>query len=104
MSIKKKSETMKFMEKVIGGPLTIAKLLVAIREAEDISQVEMAKKLGISRANLCDIEKGRRFISEELAEEFAQILGKSKEQFIRLSIQDRLDRVGLNYKVDVEAA
>ncbi len=104
MSTKKKSDMMQFMEKVIGGPLTIAKLLAAIREGEEMSQTEFAKKLGISRANLCDIEKGRRFVSEETAEKFAEILGESKEQFIRIAIQDRFERVGLHYRIEVEAA
>jgi len=104
MTTKKKSKAMRFMEKVIGGPLTIAKLLTAIREGEGQSQAAFARKLGISRSNLCDIEKGRRFISEETAEHFAKILKESKEQFIRIAIQDRLHRAGLRYKVDIEAA
>lgn len=95
---------MRFLEKISGGPLTIAQLLWAIREGKGLTQTEFAKKLGLSRANLCDIEKGRRFISEELAEKFAETLGESKEQFVRISIQDRLNRANLQYTVEVEAA
>ena len=104
MSTRKKSQAMKYLEKVIGGPLTIGKVLVAVREGDDLSQVDFAKKLGISRANLCDMEKGRRFISEEMAERFAEKLGESKEQFVRLAIQDRLAREGLHYRIEVVAA
>lgn len=95
---------MRFLEKISGGPLTIAQLLWAIREGKGLTQTEFAKKLDLSRANLCDIEKGRRFISEELAEKFAETLGESKEQFVRIAIQDRLKRAHLQYTVDVEAA
>ena len=95
---------MKYLEKIIGGSLTIGKLLVAIREGEELNQADFAERLGISRANLCDIEKGRRFISEEMAERFAEKLSESKEQFVRLAIQERLTREGLRYRIEVVAA
>jgi len=82
----------------------VSKLLNAIRQGEEMSQVEFAKKLGISRSNLCDIERGRRFISSELAEKFAERLGESKEQFIRIALQDQLNRAGLKYLVNIKAA
>lgn len=104
MSTRKKSDAIKFLEKITDGPLTISKLLRAIRLGEEMSQIEFANKLGISRSNLCDIEKGRRFISSELAEKFAERLGESKEQFIRIALQDQLNRAGLKYFVNIKAA
>ena len=104
MSTREKSDAVKFLEKLTGGPLTMSKLLNAIRQGEEMSQVEFAKKLGISRSNLCDIERGRRFISSELAEKFAERLGESKEQFIRIALQDQLNRSGLKYLVNIKAA
>ena len=58
-----KSDTMKFLEKKAGSPLTIATLLVAIRKSEEISQVDFADLLEISRSHLCDIEKKRKGLS-----------------------------------------
>ena len=104
MSTREKSDAVKFLEKLTGGPLTMSKLINAIRQGEEMSQVEFAKKLGISRSNLCDIERGRRFISSELAEKFAERLGESKEQFIRIALQDQLNRAGLKYFVNIKAA
>ena len=104
MRTRTKSQIMQYLEKIIGGPLAIGKLFVAVREGEELSQADFAKRLGISRANLCDIEKGRRFISEEMAERFAEKLGESKEQFVRLAIQERLAREGLHYRIEVAAA
>lgn len=101
---KAKSEALKFLEDFSGGPLTFAKLLEAIRLGENISQANFAKKLRISRAHLCDVEKGRRFVSPERAAKFAKILGYSEKRFIKLSLQDQLNRAGLDYDIEIKAA
>ncbi|MGQ3887558.1 hypothetical protein ACQUW5_00825 [Legionella sp. CNM-1927-20] len=44
----------------------------------------------------------RRFISPKMAAEFANKLGYSKKQFVRLCLQDLLDREGLDLSVSVE--
>ena len=41
------------------GPMTVALFIRSIREADGVSQTDFAKKLKISRANLCDIEQKR---------------------------------------------
>ena len=104
MSINKKSPAMKYLETATGKKLTLANLLEAIRKSDEISQVEFAKKLGISKSHLCDIEKGRKAVSPERAARFAEILGYSADQFVRLSLQSILDEAGLKMKVEVEAA
>jgi plasmid maintenance system antidote protein VapI len=53
---------------------------------------------------LCDIEKGRKVVSPERAARFAKILGRSAEQFVRLSLQELVDEAGLKMKVNVDAA
>jgi len=100
----KKSDAIKFLESLTDGPLTFARLLEAIRLGEEMSQVAFAKKLKISRAHLCDIEKARRYVSPERAAKFAKILKYSEERFIKLALQDQLSRAGLDYVVDIEAA
>lgn len=103
MTIKSKmtEDTLKNIEKVTGSKLTCGKLIWAIRQADEISQVEFANKLEISKQQLCDIENGRRHVSPKLAAKYAEILGYSKEQFIRLSLQDLVDREGLNVQVEI---
>ena len=88
MTIKPKSEAIKFLEKLIGGTPTFGDLLEAIRLGDEISLVNFAKKLQISKAHLCDIEKGRRSVSPARAAKFAKILGYSPERFVKVSIQD----------------
>ena len=104
MSTKKKSETMKFLEDTAERPLTLGGLLESIRLGDEISQTAFAKKLGISPSHLCDIEKGRKLVSPERAARFAKILGRSREQFVRLSLQMLVDEAGLKLKVSLDAA
>ena len=104
MSTKKKSAALAFVEKVAGRSLTLGGLMESIRLSEEQSLAAFAKKLGISASHLCDIEKGRKAVSALRAEEFAKNLGMSKTQFIRLALQDELNRSGLKYKITVEVA
>jgi len=104
MTTRKKSETMKFLEEAAGRPLTLRGLLESIRVGEEMSQATFAKKLGVSPSHLCDIEKGRKVVSPERAARFAKILGRSREQFVRLSLQELVDEAGLKMKVNVDAA
>ena len=62
-SKQKKSKALATLEKVNGGPVTFGKLLRSIREGETWTQVKMAKKLGISKSHLNDIEKQRKSVN-----------------------------------------
>jgi len=94
---------MKFLESLV-GELTFGGLIEAMRQAEEMSQVEFAAKLGISKQHLCDIEKGRKFVSPERAAKFAKILGHSEQSFVALALQDIVNQGALKLKVNVEAA
>lgn len=105
MTIKrKKSQAMRFLEELTGGPLTFAELIRSIRIGEEESLARFAKKLNISVAHLCDIEKGRKTVSAERAARFAHILGYSQAQFVRLALQDLVNKAKLSMQVDVRAA
>ena len=103
MTTKKKSDAMKYLEK-LAGKLTLPSLLTSIRQGEEMSQVEFAQVLGVSRQYLCDIEHSRRSISPKAAATFAKKLGYSPQQFVRLCLQDLVNRDGLKLKIDVEDA
>lgn len=104
MATKRMSPAMRSLQKAAGRPLTLGGLLESIRVGEETSQATFAKKLGVSPSHLCDIEKGRKVISPERAARFAKILGRSREQFVRLSLQELVDEAGLKMKVNVDAA
>ena len=99
-----KSDAMTFLEKLSGGPLTLAALLRSIREGEAMTQAEFAETLGISKQHLSHIENGRKVVSPERAARWASLLGYAESQFVRLALQDELHRAGLRYTVTVGAA
>lgn len=92
------------LDKLVRGSLTFARMLEAIRLGEEMSQASFAKKLGISRSHLCDIEKGRKTVSPARAAKFAKILGYSDKQFIGLALQDLVQKDGFKLRVTVDAA
>ena len=97
-------EARPFIERLVGGRITLGALIEAIRQGETMTQEELAARLAISKSHLCDIEKGRKLVSPERAARFAELLGYSSDQFVRLALQDALDRAGLRYTVRVTAA
>jgi plasmid maintenance system antidote protein VapI len=60
----------------------------SIQMCEELSQAVFAKQLGVSPSHLCDVEKGRKVVSPERAASFAKTLGRSREQLVRLSLQE----------------
>lgn len=101
MSIRKKSSTVRVLEKQLGEPLSFGLRLSSLRQAEGETLEVFASKLSISKQHLNDIEKGRKSVSPERAARFARILGFSEDRFIQLAFQDQLIQAGLNYKVHV---
>ena len=101
---KKKSDALHYLENLVGGKLTFGRLLYSIRMGEEISQVDFAKNLGISKSQLCDIEKDRRAVSPLRAVNWAKKLGYSPEQFLELALQTSLNKEGIPYTVKLVAA
>ena len=99
------------LESIAGEQLTFGSLIKSIRLGEEMTQENFANLLGISKQYLCDIEKGicdiekgKRCVSPKLASKYAEVLGYSKDQFIRLCLQDILERDGIHMVVSIEAA
>lgn len=84
--------------------MTVGSFLRSWRLSENLSQKKFAKKIKISPANLCDIEKNRKGVSPEKAEEIAGLLGYSKAVLVKLAIQEQLDAAGLKYQIQVKSA
>lgn len=86
------------------GPLTFGSLLKSFRQADDITQVDFAKKLGLSRQNVSDLESGRRIPSAQRASKIAKKLGLPETALIKLAIQDSLNRDGFKLEVNIKSA
>lgn len=98
------SDTIKKLERIAGEKLTFGGLVLSIRLGEELNQVQFAKTLGVSKQYLCDIEHNRKVVSIQVAAKWAKKLGYSPEQFVRLCIQDALNKSRLKLIVTVKAA
>lgn len=74
--------------------------MAAIREGEGWSLAEMAKRLKVTRAHVAAIERGKA-VSAQRAAKYARALGYGEAQFVRLALQDAVQRAGLRYTVEV---
>lgn len=101
---RRKSSAVRFLEDITGGPLTFGRVIRSTREAEEWPQKHLAELLGISVSHLCDIEHGRKAVSAERAAAWARRLGYPDWLWVRLALQDQLDRAGLSFVVSVDAA
>lgn len=78
--------------------------LTALRVDLGLSQVDFADKIGMSKQNLCDIERGRRYTSPKTAATLAKRLGVPSSKLVKLALQDLVNRDGLKFKVDVKSS
>ena len=85
------------------GPMTFGRFLVVERTRLDLSQAEMARHLGISRARLCDLEKGRQLASVTLALKIAKKGNLSPRVAVASCLQDQLAKAKVHWKVDLVA-
>jgi len=83
------------------GPITFADLIIISREDIELTQIKMAKKLGISKQKLCDFEKGRRVPSAKMAAAWAKKLKQPQEVWVQVVLQDQLRKDKINLKVSV---
>ena len=104
MSTRKKSKATQVLEELLGGPLSFGDALNAARLNAEVSQGELGERVGMSRSRICDIEKGRRGVTLEKAAALARALGMSETVFVKLALQDSVDRAGFDFVVDVHAA
>ncbi len=99
--------TNKSLSKVLDkklGAITFGGFLRSARTLKDMSQIEMAKFLGISKSSLCDIEKNRQFVSLHLASKIAKKCGLSETLAIEIALQQLVNRSGLKLEVAVKKA
>ena len=83
------------------GELTFALILKSHREAWEYTQKELADMLGITKASLCDLEKGRRIPSAKRAWKIASILGMNEPLWVQIALQDHLREQEIDLKISV---
>lgn len=83
------------------GSLTFGRLLKSHREGEELTQVEMAKLLRMSKQSLNDLEHGRKIPSIRRAIQIARKIKILEELVVQLILQDHIRRERLNFTVSV---
>ena len=57
--VEQSTDAAEFLNQLTGGPLTFGDAVRSARELIEISQTELAHRLGVGRQSICDVEKGR---------------------------------------------
>lgn len=104
MPTEKKTDATRFLEKLMGGALTFGAMIESTRICDEITQVELARRMGISKSYLCDLEKGRKFPSLEMAAKFGKVLGYAPAYFVQMAITEQIRKAGLKLTVEIKAA
>jgi transcriptional regulator with XRE-family HTH domain len=104
MTTKKLKDFSDLEKTVLGAPLSFGMAVEALRLRDEVSQTAFAKKLGVSRQYLCDVEKGRRQVSAEQAARFAKAFGHPPKVLVQLALQDSVNSAGLYLTVSVDDA
>jgi transcriptional regulator with XRE-family HTH domain len=84
-------------------PLTFGAVLRSWRIGEEMSQTELAALLKISRANVCDMEKGRKIPSASRAIKIARKLGMVEARAVELVLRDMLRKERIHMTISVAA-
>lgn len=100
MTTKSKFKAKKAIRK-ISGPISFGEMLHSFRLSKELSQVEMAHTLAISKQDLCNIEKGRKQVSVERAKSFAESLEMPIKTFAKYALQDQLNSAGISGEIEI---
>ena len=84
--------------------MTFGSLVRSLRMSDEMTQVELAKRLSVSKQFLSDVEKNRKDIGISFAKKVSDALGYSVEPLIELLIRDQLKKQKLNYIVELKKA
>ena len=84
--------------------MTFGGLVRSLRTSDEISQVVLAKKIGVSKQFLSDVEHNRKEVGIGFAKKISAALGYSIEPLIELLIRDQLRRQKLHYIVVLKKA
>jgi transcriptional regulator with XRE-family HTH domain len=79
----------------------LADLIIKRRQRLNLSQPELARRSGISRARIGDLERGKGLLGLERTAGLASALGVQQKQLIELVLQAWLDEAEISNKVRV---
>lgn len=74
-----------------------------IRESDEISQTELARRMSVSRQFINAVEKDKANVSLEMAMKIARALGYPYEAFVEILLNDMLRKSGIKKVVHLES-
>lgn len=83
------------------GPLTFGRLLESHRKCEELTQEELGNMAGLSGANICDLEKGRKIPPAKRAWKIAAALQMYEPYWVQIALQDYLREQKLDLKASI---
>ena len=84
------------------GSLYFSDLLKAHRLGKEMTQDQLAGKLGISKQTVCDYAKGRRLPSIETVVNWAKKLAEPHEIWVKAYLQQQIDYANPKFRVEVK--
>ena len=98
-----RKKALRFLSGLRGKEKSLGRLVSALRMFEGLSQAELARKLGLRRGVVCDLEADRRVLMPAQASQIAKALGYDEEVIIGFAVEDWLAREGLAFEVALSA-
>lgn len=90
--------------KDIWDTMTFGGLIRSLRLSDEMTQVELARKIGVSKQFLSDVEHNRKDVGISFAKKISEALGYSIEPLLELLIRDQLRSQHLYYIVELRKA
>lgn len=100
MSTNNKNITAREALKDVIENTSFGEFVKSIRECDEISQSDLAKRMRVSRQFLNAIELGKSNVSIEFAKKIAEKLGYPHEAFVEVLLNDMLKKAGINKIVE----
>lgn len=97
-----KNSSLRKLEKTLKIKLTASLAIQSFRMAKDLSQSALAKKINVARNVICDLEKGRRIVTPELALKIARTLKIDEDILLTLVFQETLNKLGKKRIVELK--
>ncbi len=82
----------KKLDKISGADESLGKTIRSIRLCEEETLKNFAETLDMTASYLSDLENGRKLASAQKAYEYAEKLGYSTKEFVRLALQDEANK------------
>src|SRR5476651_1720933 len=82
---------------------SFGELVRDIRECDEISQTELAKRMRVSRQFINAVEKDKAKVSLEMVIKIATALGYPYEAFVEIFLNDMLRKSGIKKVVHLES-